>query len=316
MTIFKIEKGRLTHIPERKISLERDIQKLTEENLEVVLGYKFIASELRVENFRFDTLAWNEETQSFIIIEYKKDRNFSIVDQGFSYLSLLVNKKEFFLIEYFEHTKKHLRREEVDWSQSRVVFISPAFTQHQINSVNFQNMAFDLYEIKLFENNTVLYNQIKPSDSSESIDLVMKDSRFESVVKEIKNYSIDNLFKENWKESRALFDVLGDRVVALDPNIKLVPQKYYAGCKIGTQNVVDLNPHKSFIEVHLLRVRPEDLSDPEKRVTYQDFSMEHYNKHVSLFRVKSVDDIDYAMMLIKQVYKKFSKKGVTNKSKD
>lgn len=305
MSIFKIENNKLISIQEKKINLERDIQKLTEENLETVLGYKFIASELRVDNFRFDTLAWNPETKSFIIIEYKKDRNFSIVDQGFSYLSLLVNKKEFFLIEYFEHTKHNLRREEVDWSQSRVVFISPSFTQHQINSVNFRDMAFDLYEIKLFENNTILFNEIKPADSCESIDLIMKDPKFESVAKEIKNYSINGLFKENWKESRDIFDVLSDRIIALDPNIKLSPTGGYVGCKIENSNVVDLHPHKSFIEVALLRVKPEDLNDPEKRVTYQELSMEHWKKHVSIFKVKNIEDIDYAMMLVKQVYKKF-----------
>ncbi len=308
MAIFKIEKNKLISIPEKKIDLEKDIQKLTEENLEAVFGYKFIASELRVDSFRFDTLAWNPETKSFIIIEYKKDRNFSIVDQGFSYLSLLVNKKEFFLIEYFEHTKQHLRREDVDWSQSRVVFISPSFTQHQINSVNFKNMAFDLYEIKLFDNNFILFNQMKPVDSCESIDLVMKDPKFESVTKEIKSYSINGLFKENWKESREIFDNLSERIVALDPNIKLSPTGGYVGCKIGNSNIVELKPHKSFVEIHLLRFRPEDFNDPEKRVRYQEFSMEHYNKHVSLFRVSNIEDIDYATMLVKQVYKKFIEK--------
>jgi predicted transport protein len=308
MAIFKIESGRLSSIPERKISLEKNIQKLTEDNLETIFGYKFIASELRVDSFRFDTLAWNPETNSFIIIEYKKDRNFSIVDQGFSYLSLLANKKEFFLFEYSEHTKKHLRREDVDWSSSRVVFISPAFTPHQINSVNFKDMAFDLFEIKLFENNTVLFSQIRPTDSSESIDLFLKDSKLKSVVGEIKNYTIDKLFKENWKESREIFDILSERVVALDPNLNLSPTGGYVGCKIGNQNVVDVKPYRSFIDIHLLRVRPEDLNDPEKRVTYRNFSMEHYNKHISVFRVVNTEDIDYAMMLIKQVYKKFNKK--------
>jgi|SRR3989344_6264342 len=308
MPIFKIEEGKLTPVSEKKISLEKNIQKLTEENLETIFGYKFIASELHVENFRFDTLAWNPETNSFIIIEYKKDRNFSIVDQGFSYLSLLANKKEFFLFEYSEHVKKHLRREDVDWSSSRVIFISPAFTQHQINSVNFKDMAFDLYEIKLFENNTVLFNQIKPADSSESIDLFIQDSKLKSVVEEIKNYTIDKLFKENWKESREIFDNLSDRIVTLDPNIKLSPTGGYVGCKIGNSNVVELKPHKSFVEIHLLRFRPEDFNDPEKRVRYQEFSMEHYNKHVSLFRVSNIEDIDYAVMLVKQVYKKFIEK--------
>jgi len=308
MSIFKVEKGKLVPISEKKIKLEKDIQKLTEENLETVFGYKFIASELRVDNFRFDTLAWNPETKSFIIIEYKKDRNFSIVDQGFSYLSLLVNKKADFLLEYFERTKEHLRRDDVDWSQSRIIFISPSFTQHQVNSVNFQNMAFDLYEIKLFKNNTISYSRLKPAESSESIDLIMKDPKFESVTKEIKNYSIGALFKENWNDSKEIFDVLSERILALDPNIKSFPTKYYAGFKIDNSNIVDLYPRKSFIEIHLLRVRPKDLNDPESRSTYQKSSMEHYNKYVSLFRVEDLDDVDYAMLLIRQVYKKFTEK--------
>ena len=136
----------------------------------------------------------------------------------------------------------------------------------------------------------------------------MKDPKLESITKEIKNYSIDGLFKENWKESREIFDVLSDRITALDPNIKLVPQKYYVGCKIGNLNVVDLNPYKSCVDIHLLRFQPQDFNDPEKRTTYQKFSMEHYNKHVSLFRVNNLEDVDYAMMLVKQVYKKFTKK--------
>ncbi len=308
MSLFKIEKTKLVPVSEKKIKLEKNIQELTEKNLKTIFEFEFIASELKVDNFRFDTLAWNPETRAFIIIEYKKDRNFSIVDQGFSYLGILLNKKDFFLQEYFEHKKEHLRRGDVDWSQSRIVFISPSFTQHQINSVNFRNMAFDLYEIKIFENNSIFFNKIEASDSCESIDLIMKDPRFESVTKEIKNYSIEGLFKDNWKESREIFDVLSEKIVALDPNMKLSPVQNYVGCKIGNSNVVELNPKKSFIEIHLLRFKPEDLNDPEKRVTYQSFSMEHYNKHVSLFKVKNLEDIDYAMMLVKQVYKKFTKK--------
>ena len=52
----------------------------------------------------------------------------------------------------------------------------------------------------------------------------------------------------------------------------------------------------------------KSFDDPEKRVRYQEFSMEHYNKHVSLFRVSNIEDIDYAVMLVKQVYKKFIEK--------
>ena len=83
MAIFKISNQKLEPIDEKKIDLERDIQKLTEQNLETVFGLKHICSEFQLNNLRIDTLAYDEETKSFVIIEYKRDKSFSVVDQGF-----------------------------------------------------------------------------------------------------------------------------------------------------------------------------------------------------------------------------------------
>lgn len=307
MPIFKINQNKLETISEKKIDLERDIQKLTEENLEAVFGYKFIASELKVDNFRFDTLAWNPETKSFVIIEYKKDKNFSVVDQGFSYLSLLVNKREFFLYEYFEHTKHNLSRSEVDWAQSRVVFVSPYFTSHQINSVNFRNMAFDLYEVKLFDNNTILYDQVKPSESSESIETVMASPAVQTVSREIKNITVEDVFKPSWQKSRGLFDVLDEKILALNPNIKRNIVKSYVGYKIDQKNILLLKGFQAGPSIEFMRSQPKDFKDPESKVEYTQNSLKYYNQHTSWFWVKNFDDVDYAMMLIKQAYERFKK---------
>jgi hypothetical protein len=69
----------------------------------------------------------------FAIIEYKKDRNFSVVDQGMAYLNLMLSNKADFILEYNEssNSSHSLKREEVDWSQSRIIFISPEFTKYQ-----------------------------------------------------------------------------------------------------------------------------------------------------------------------------------------
>src|SRR3990167_5346298 len=123
MPIFKIEDKKLVSIKEIIIDLEKGLQKLTENNLESVFGYKFISSEFSLHNFRIDTLAFDEETKSFIIIEYKKDRSFSVIDQGFSYLSLMLNNKADFILEYNEKTKKNFNKDNFDWTQSRILFL-------------------------------------------------------------------------------------------------------------------------------------------------------------------------------------------------
>lgn len=64
---------------------------------------------------------------------------------------------------------------------------------------------------------------------------------------------------------------------------------------------------KSGVLLNLYRVKPKDMNDPEKQVKYVEVSFKYYGKHVSTFQLKTIDDIDYAVMLAKQVFKKFMK---------
>ena len=89
MPIYNIEGENLTSIKQVKFKNEKELQGLTEKNLEILFNLKFVATEFQVDNLRIDTLAFSEETKSFVIIEYKNIKNYSVIDQGYSYLSLL-----------------------------------------------------------------------------------------------------------------------------------------------------------------------------------------------------------------------------------
>ena len=80
MPIYNIEDEKLTPIRKVKFKNERELQRLTENNLEELFGLKFVATEFQVDNLRIDTLAFNEETNSFVIIEYKNVKNYSVID--------------------------------------------------------------------------------------------------------------------------------------------------------------------------------------------------------------------------------------------
>jgi len=45
------------------------------------------------------------------------------------------------------------------------------------------------------------------------------------------------------------------------------------------------------------------VKDPEKKLSYQKDSMKFFNKHISDMEIYSSDDIDYAMLILKQVVK-------------
>jgi hypothetical protein len=51
-------------------------------------------------------LAYDAQACAFIIIEYKRDKNISVVDQGFTYLSLMLENKADFIVEYNESLKR------------------------------------------------------------------------------------------------------------------------------------------------------------------------------------------------------------------
>lgn len=308
MAIFKIEKEKLIPVEEVKIELEKDLQAISEKSLYDIFGLKFVSSEFAHQNFRIDTLSFDEETRSFVIIEYKRDRSFSVVDQGFSYLALLLNNKADFILEYNEKMKHNLKRDDVDWSQSRVLFLANSFTNYQQNAINFKDLPIELWEVKKYNNNTILYNQLKSSNSSESINKISKNKTIESVSREVKKKTVDDHFKEDWKESRSLFEVAREKILNLDERIEENPNPQpYIGYKIGNSNLVAIHPYKSKIVLCLSKTHPKDLKDPEGKAKLRLNSMKHYNQDLTDINITSEKDIDYAMFLIKQTYDKFYK---------
>jgi hypothetical protein len=181
MPIYNITKE-LTIVKESPFKLEKDMQKLVEANLSHLLHLQFIRSEFTINNFRIDTLAFDKENKLFIIIEFKKDKNFSVIDQGYAYLSLMLNNKADFILEFNETQQETLKRNDVEWSQSKVVFVSPSFTNYQREAINFKDLPIELWEIKKYENNTILFDQIQKTKATESIKTISRSNESEELV--------------------------------------------------------------------------------------------------------------------------------------
>ena len=119
MSLYSINNSKLEPIRKVEFKYERELQKLTEENLDTLFGLRFIRTEYQLHKLRLDTLAFDDETKSFVIIEYKRDSSFSLIDQGYAYLALLLNNKADFILAYNEKTGESLKVNDVEWSQSR-----------------------------------------------------------------------------------------------------------------------------------------------------------------------------------------------------
>jgi hypothetical protein len=314
MKLFDIKNNKVEEVEQSSFKLERDIQNLIEPNVETFFGLKFIQSEFSVDKYRIDTLCFNEETNSFVIIEYKKGNSYSVIDQGYTYLQLLLNNKSDFLLVLSHYFNKVMRFEEVDWSQSRIIFISPSFNSYQKDSVNFKDLPFELWEIKRYSNNSLILNQ-HHSNSKESIETlnpISSNSVISQVTKEVKVYTIEEHLSKTTKKVVDKWNQINDRLSSLD-DIEIVPKRPYISVMYHGKTVCYFNFMKKGIRIDILRgnVNPDgsksknyfDIDDP-KGISSEGSWEWKSGTMGTLYRIyfDENSDIDYTMFLIKQKY--------------
>ncbi len=292
---------KLQSIKELPFKLEKEIQKISEQNLEIIFGLDFVKSEFSLNNFRIDTLAFEKETQSFVIIEYKRDKNFSVIDQGYAYLSLMLNNKADFILEYNENCKDNLKKADVDWSQSKVIFVSPSFTSYQREAINFKDLPIELWEIKRYSNNSIIYNQIKTSGAQESIKTISKqDETIEKVSKEIKVYTEQELLGKANDATIELYEQFKNAVLSLD-NIEIKPTKLYVAF-VGSSNIVDVEIQKNKLKIWINLAKGE--LDDTKKLARDVSNVGHWGNGAYEIKVENDENLEYILSLIKQSLKK------------
>lgn len=297
MALFNIDSKNLTRIKEKPFKLEKEIQKLTEDNLEIIFGLEFVKSEFQLNQFRIDSLAFDKDNNSFVIIEYKRDKNYSVIDQGYAYLSLMLNNKADFILEYNENSNKTLKRNDVDWSQSRVIFISPIFTTYQKEAINFKDLPIELWEITRYSNDTISYSQIKTSGAQESIKTISReDNTIEQVAKEIKVYTEQEHLERGTEEVVELYERFKSAILNLD-GIEIKPKKKYVAFVSGS-NVIDIHIQKNALKMWINLFKGE-LDDP-KEIARDVSKIGHWGNGDYEIQVKTDDNLEYILSLIKQ----------------
>jgi len=227
-----------------------------------------------------------------------------VIDQGYAYLALLLNNKADFILEYNECKNKSLKRDNIDWSQSRVMFISPQFTRYQRQAINFKDLPIELWEVKRYENNTIAYNQLRPIETVESITKVSsRSSVVQKVSREVKVYTEEDHLRGIPDYIKEIYEELKERILNMGNDIEIRPRKYYIGF-IANTNFVDIHPQKSQIKMYINLTKGK-LDDPKKMA--RDVSnIGHWGNGDYEIIIKPKSDLDYVMTLVKQSYKKHS----------
>lgn len=298
MPIYIDNMNSLTEIHEYPFKLEREIQVLFEQNLNGIMRLTLVRSEFSIKTKRIDTLAYDEESNAFVIIEYKRDKNISVVDQGFTYLSLMLENKADFIVEFNEQLKRNLKRDDVDWSQTRVAFVSPFFTDNQIQATNFKDIAIELWEVKRYDNNIVLINQLKKSRSAESIKpVILENKELKRVTDEIIVYTEDRHISKASEEITELYGKFRDAILNLSDGIEVKPTKLYIAFKKNS-NIVDIEIQKKTLKIFINAVW--GTIDDSRGLARNVSNVGHYGNGDYQIQVDNDKNLEYIMSLIKQ----------------
>lgn len=286
-------------LKQSNFKLEKDIQSFVEKHIPDILGeeYEFVCTEFSVGNFRIDTLAFNKETKSFILIEDKKVENKSLVDQGLTYLKLLKDRRADFILKYNEIKKTNYNINDIDISQSKVIFFSPYYNKYQIYSSDYQNIPFDLYKITKYEDDIVDIEKIEKTSKEKFNNEIFKELTKED-KNEIKVYTEEDHLARACEALKETYGSLKDKILELG-DIDIDVKKVYIAFK-GRRNIVDIEVMQKKLIV-FINVKKGTLNDP-MNILSDISNIGHHGNGDYSFDIYKQDDIDMIIPFIKKSY--------------
>lgn len=306
MRIFQSRNNGLVEIGEERsngkyFELEKIIQNLVEKNLSVIFsGLEFIATEFQIGDLRPDTIAFDTEKKSFVIIEYKNVENRSLVDQGVAYYNLLQNHQANFVLLYNGKKKQTFDVPNINWDETRVIFISPQYTKYQKSASGFQGLPIELYEIRKYQDDIITLNRIGDS--------TVKDTEKTRTVTRLSEYVeedyLDGKYHNQYptENTKRLWNQLKEIIEETFEDVEFRQKKIYGGYYLrdGGSSVCTLEAIKNKI-VLCYSTSNMSLLEPSEFVI--DVSNKgHHGIGSFQSSIESAEDVSKAIPIISKVY--------------
>ncbi len=297
---YKIKNSQLEEIGKREI-LERDVQRLVEANLDLLFGLEFVDTELSIENVRFDTLAFDKESNAPIIIEFKKTFEKSLFDQGLEYLNILFSRKADFTITLHKKIGISPDPDKISWENAKVIFVGNRFSERQKRAVSFQGLPIELWSFEWLENDFFKIDRetlVKEASLSEFAKSIGSEAiAIEKVRREIKeydrNYHKDDADPKIWELYEKFENLLKD---VGDFEIKY-RKLYIAFYSKQSFCVIKLLKSKMQVEFG----KEKDASTFKDMKGVHDITSKKWN-HAFMFEASSERDLDELMLTLKRAY--------------
>ena len=155
--LFRLAAGKAVELRGDASDLERPLQTLIENNLEPLLGIRFLATEYstgKTHAGRIDTLGL-DENDCPVIVEYKRSVGENVINQGLFYLDWLMDHQAEFKLLAMDRLGRAAAGG-IDWSAPRLVCIAADFTKYDAHAVQQINRNIELIRYRRFGDELLL----------------------------------------------------------------------------------------------------------------------------------------------------------------
>lgn len=287
--------GVVQELPSKQVALEKDLQKLLEENMFAIFGVTFLKSEYKITNGRMDSIGIDENNCP-VIFEYKRSVNENVINQGLFYLDWLLDHKADFKLLVMDVLGIE-KAANIDWSMPCVICIANDFTKFDEHAVNQMQRNIKLVRYRKFGDNLIAFEhlnapQVQPITYEEPQTKPSFKSGWKD--KDFKQY-----FTEAGEKNQNIFYSIRDYVLSLGDDIAENQLKLYVAFK-KAKNFVCAEVYQSQILCHL-KLNP-DTVDLVPGFIEDVRSKGHWGTGDLRLIIKCIEDFEKVKPLIDRAY--------------
>ena len=156
-------------LPSHTAPLEKELHNLMQKHMECFLGIRFVASEYSTgknHGGRIDSLGLDENNCP-VILEYKRQKNENVINQGLYYLDWLLDHRAEFKLLVLDRFGKEIA-DAIEWTGTRVLCIAGDFTKFDEHAVAQIGRNIELIRYKYFGDDLLMLEWINPAQTAPS----------------------------------------------------------------------------------------------------------------------------------------------------
>lgn len=259
--LFLLTQGHASELQGDASDLEKPLQTLIENNLEPLLGIRFLATEYstgKTHAGRIDSLGL-DENDCPVILEYKRSMAENVINQGLFYLDWLMDHQAEFKLLVMDKLGKDAATR-IDWSAPRLVCIAADFTKYDAHAVQQINRNIELIRYRRFGEELLLLELANATSAGNGNKAGAKSVK--PIKTEVKVSGGDRTFAEWMGMLPAslceLLASLEDYIVSLGDDVQRKELKLYVAFK-RLKNFATVVPQKNRLLLYL-HLNPDQVS--------------------------------------------------------